>query len=397
MKPRRCASFALLTGLAAIASGWTTTAQADDVQLTPVVASVMSPPRWFQGDDGRVHLQYELELTNTVPLPVDVTSVEVLGDGRRVELVDGDALRAAMAPLGSETGTTVQLPGSSVAVVWLDLSFDSLRQLPERVRHRVTVDVGEGLPVGPTIVSTGGAARLAQRAPVVIGAPLAGGRWIAVGGAQGPHRRALQAVDGHLRLGQRFAVDFAALLDADGRSHVGPNGVNSSFFAYGQPALAVGDATVVSAVDRLPDQIPNHNEDVPLADAGGNEVILDLGDGTYVGYGHLEPGSVRVKAGQRVRRGDVLGLVGNSGNSTGPHLHLQVMNAASFLDAEGLPFVIDDFRLDGVVPTLDELLAADTDGTPMPVDAASAGARQREGIVGFDVVTFPDRAAKKRS
>jgi murein DD-endopeptidase MepM/ murein hydrolase activator NlpD len=365
MRLSRASSIAAIVGLVAIAMGWTTTAQADDVQLTPIVQSVMSPPRWYAGDDGRVHLQYELELTNTVPLPVDVVSVEVLGDGQRVELIDGTALLAAMAPLGSAQGETTQLPGSSVAVVWLDLSFDSKRQLPERLRHRLTVDVGEGLPVGPTIVSTGGAARVVRRAPVVIGPPLAGGRWIAVGGAEGPHRRALQAVDGHLRLGQRFAVDFAALLDAEGRSHVGPNDENSSFFAYGQPILA---------------------------EAGGNEVILDLGDGTFVAYGHFAPGSVQVKAAQRVRRGDVLGKLGNSGNSTGPHLHLQVMNAASFLDADGLPFVIDEFRLDGVVPTLDELLAADTDGTSMPIDNAGAGEQRKRGIVGFDVVTLPGRA-----
>ena len=54
----------------------------------------------------------------------------------------------------------------------------------------------------------------------------------------------------------------------------------------------------------------------------------------------LQPGSLRVKAGQRVRRGDVLGLLGNSGNSTGPHLHFQVMDGPSPLGAEGLPYVI---------------------------------------------------------
>lgn len=360
-----------------------------DVALTPVIQSVMSPPRWYPGDDGRFHLQYELMLTNTIPLPLDVTAVEVLGDGRSIEVLSGDALEAAMSPLGSETGTTTKLPASTVAIVWLDLSFDSRRQLPQQVSHRLTVDVGPGLPVGPTITDTGARAQVSQQQAVVIGAPLRGGRWVSAGGSAGPHRRALQAVNGHLRLAQRFAVDFAALLDDQGRSRRGDPDQSSSYFNYGQPVLAVGAGTVVSAVDGLPDQIPNQNVPIPLADAGGNEVILELDSGIYVGYGHLKPGSLRVEPGQRVRPGEVLGELGNSGNSTGPHLHLQLMTDPSFPDADGLPFVIDRFRLDGMVPSLDALLEADKAGTPMPIDTALAGDRHREGITGLDVVTFP--------
>lgn len=362
------------------------------VQLTPVVQQVLSPPRWYPADDGRVHLQYELQLTNTVSLPIRVASIEVFGDGRRVDVLSGHALEAAMSPLGSETGTSTELPASSVALVWVDLGFASARDVPARVGHRLTVDVGPGLPVGPTIVDTGATAKVSSDAPVVIGPPLRGGRWVAAGGAAGPHRRAIQSVDGHLRLSQRFAVDFAGLLDADGRTHDGPADVNASYHNYGQSVLAVGDGTIVAAVDGLPEQVPNQNGDVPLADAGGNEVILQLGAGKYVGYGHLEPGSLRVEVGQRVRRGDVIGVLGNSGNSTGPHLHLQVMTAASMLDADGLPFVIDGFRLDGSVPSLDALLAADSEGTPMPIDAAHAGKQRDRGIAGLDVLTFPGRA-----
>jgi murein DD-endopeptidase MepM/ murein hydrolase activator NlpD len=92
-----------------------------------------------------------------------------------------------------------------------------------------------------------------------------------------------------------------------------------------------------------------------------------------------------------VRPGEVLGELGNSGNSSGPHLHLQLMTDPSFLDADGLPFVIDGFRLDGVVPSLEAFLQADTAGTPMPIDAALAGDRHRQGITSIDVVTFQDR------
>ena len=70
----------------------------------------------------------------------------------------------------------------------------------------------------------------------------------------------------------------------------------------------------------------------------GNHVILDLGHGFYAAYAHMIPGSIRVKEGQRVKVGQVLGNLGNSGNSAEPHLHFQIMNAPNFVAAEGLPF-----------------------------------------------------------
>ena len=301
----------------------------------------------------------------------------------------GDELGAAMTPLGEETGSTTELPASTVAIVWVDLSFPTKGRIPEQISHQLTVDVGPGLPVGPTITDSGAPAEVSTQQAVVIEPPLLDGPWVAAGGAVGPHRRALQAINGHLRLSQRFAVDFATLLDDEGRSHTGDPDQNSSYFNYGQPVLAVGAGTMVDAVDGLPDQTPNHNTPIPLAEAGGNEVILRLDTGIYVGYGHFKPGSLRVEPGQHVRPGEVLGEIGNSGNSTGPHLHLQLMTDPSFPDADGLPFVIRDFRFDGSVPSLDALVEADLAGTPMPIDAAHAGDRRLQGITGLDVVTFP--------
>ena len=385
----------LLCAAVVAATAWASPAVANTrtpVELTPVTKAVASPPRWYDGNDGRVHLQYELMLTNTVPLPVNVTSVEVRGNGRVIESLSGDRLVAAMSPLGSETGASTTLPASSVGVVWVDLGFPSRRALPARVSHRLTVDVGEGLPVGPIITSTGGRAAVTPHQPVVIGPPLAGGRWVAIGGPAGPHRRALQAVDGRLWLSQRFALDFSALLDRDGRTHAGDPGQNSSYFNYGQPVLAVGAGTIVEAVDRYPDQVPNHHVSLPTEQQDGNHVILKLADGVYAGYAHLEPGSVRVRAGDHVRAGQVLGRLGNTGASTGPHLHFQVMDHPSIIAADGLPFEFSKFTFDGALPSLDGFLDADKTGTSVPIDPAGAGARHRQGEAGLGVLTFPGNA-----
>ena len=81
--------------------------------------------------------------------------------------------------------------------------------------------------------------------------------------------------------------------------------------------------------------------------ADGNFVVLDIGGGSYVLYAHMQPGSVTVKAGAKVKRGDVLGKVGNTGNTQAPHLHLHVMDGPSPLQSNGIPYVFDSFKLDG--------------------------------------------------
>ena len=69
-------------------------------------------------------------------------------------------------------------------------------------------------------------------------------------------------------------------------------------------------------------------------------MILDLGGGKFAFYAHIQPGTLRVKTGDRVTRGQVLGLVGNSGNSTEPHLHFHISDSPLPLESEGLPYAI---------------------------------------------------------
>jgi murein DD-endopeptidase MepM/ murein hydrolase activator NlpD len=132
-------------------------------------------------------------------------------------------------------------------------------------------------------------------------------------------------------------------------------GTNDS---YSGPVLAVADAIVVASRNDLPDQVPGKLPDgLPIDEADGNFAILDIGGGAYALYAHMQPGSVRVSAGDRVRRGDQIGTVGNSGNSQAPHLHLQMMNAPSGLAANGVPYVFDAFS----VTAVDEAGTADFD------------------------------------
>lgn len=136
----------------------------------------------------------------------------------------------------------------------------------------------------------------------------------------------------------------------DGALFSGDERDSRSYYSYGKDVLAVADGRVVTARDGLPDNVPGHNENfhpaVPITPdtVAGNTIVLDLRNGKFAHYMHLQPGSVRVKSGDRVRQGQVLARIGASGDARGPHLHFQVSTAANPLAGEGVPYVIKQYR-----------------------------------------------------
>ena len=99
-------------------------------------------------------------------------------------------------------------------------------------------------------------------------------------------------------------------------------------------------------------------------DFAGNNVVIRIGPGTYAAYVHLQPGSVRVKRGQRVRSGQVLGRLGNSGNTTAPHLHIGIQDGPDILTSNSLPLEIDHFRLQGTASPESQPTDVIVTGTP---------------------------------
>jgi murein DD-endopeptidase MepM/ murein hydrolase activator NlpD len=97
--------------------------------------------------------------------------------------------------------------------------------------------------------------------------------------------------------------------------------------------------------------------------------VLDLGGGRYALYAHLRAGSISVKPGQRVKRGLVMGRVGNSGNTLAPHLHFHVMDAPIPLAANGLPYAIDAFTVTGTTGGTAAFDKAEADGTPLAISS----------------------------
>lgn len=343
----------LLAVLAVLAA-----ARAADAQIAPpVVLDVPAPPLVAAGAGG-AFLVYELHVTNLATAPLALRRVEVLDDARGADApplaaLDGDALARALGRPGVSPAPPpaerARLGGGLRAVVFLWVPVDA-RTPPARLRHRLTVaPAADSAGAAPAVVE-GARVAVAGRAPV-IGPPLRGGRWLAANGPDSlsGHRRALIPIDGRPAIAQRFAIDWVLVGD-DGRTFVGDRERNESYHAEGQEAIAVADGIVAAVKDGIPENVPGITSravPITLETVGGNHVILDIGGGRHAFYAHLRPGSLRVRPGDRVRRGAVVGLVGNSGNSTEPHLHFHLMDGPSPLGGQGIPYVHESFAVVG--------------------------------------------------
>ncbi len=125
---------------------------------------------------------------------------------------------------------------------------------------------------------------------------------------------------------KRYAYDF--LIMKGEHTYSGDPKKNESYFAFGQEILAPASGKVVRVVNDIPD-----NEPVGKMDAtqrAGNYVAIDHGNGEISLLAHLKMNSVRVQAGDVVQQGDLIGLCGNSGNSSEPHLHFQVSTSSEY-------------------------------------------------------------------
>jgi hypothetical protein len=143
---------------------------------------------------------------------------------------------------------------------------------------------------------------------------------------------------------QRHAYDLAKW--ARGGTRRGQGTRNDEYLAFNRRVVAPAAGTVVEARDGVRDNRPQVELENPAAPAG-NHVLIALGGDRYVLLAHLRQGSVRVHAGQHVRAGQPLGRVGNSGNSSEPHLHVHAQDASTFGSGTGLPIAFGPLILDG--------------------------------------------------
>lgn len=312
----------------------------------PIEVAVPTPPTVFAGN-GASHLCYEIYLTNMTKEAWTLERIEADNDaGASVINLEGAALETALRHPGNPDLKGEPLsrlaPGERmIAFVWVDLTGPAPKQLRHVLAwHKDSGQKSSEMRGGVTPVVTG---------TREIQSPLRGHRWLAANGPSNAsaHRRALLVIDGVSHISQRYAIDWVQI-DEKGSTHHGDDKVNANYYCFGADALAIADATVAEVKDGIPENVPNAKPavEITLETVAGNHVNLDLGGGVYAMYAHLQPGSIKVKVGDHVSRGELLGLVGNTGNSSEPHLHFQLMNANSPLGSEGLPYTLP-FTLGG--------------------------------------------------
>jgi hypothetical protein len=350
-KPGVLAMLGILLGATLWARG-PAAARADDVALASSLQleSVMLVGAWASAGpfipmigDGTAHLAYEFYLTNYGKKAALIVSLRVRGIGGTAfaTTIEGDPLKSSFTPAAPQSRLVaydpVLAPGTS-GVLYVFLNFVG-RETPRQLENSIVVETdgdaknAQRIPLGEVAIVKTGAA--------LIGEPFTGDQWLAANGPSNRslHRRAVIVLNGKPRVPERYAIDWIKLGD-DGDSYSGDRYKNSSYHAYDVPILAVADGKIVTVKDGLAENVPHTKKlavAMTLVNVAGNHIIEDIGGGLYAGYAHFIPGSITVKAGERVHRGQVLGRLGNSGNSSEPHLHLQVCDGPSFLICEGVP------------------------------------------------------------
>jgi murein DD-endopeptidase len=302
------------------------------------------------GSNGKYYLAYEVHITNTNANPILLKKAEAFNPLNKSESfasMEGEMLRENTIQLGlarADESVLTLRPGCR-AIVLFTLEIAGRSGLPEKIHHLFQWSMGEEKN-NRLWNSEGGIIEISKRLPRIIGSPVKGKYWLALNTfdyAKYGHRGSINGSDSDCRAvnAQAFAIDFLKM-DENGKLGLGEK-TNEAWLCYGQEILSVEDGVVVRAVDGIPENQPGQRPELPEHHKPGNHVCIDIGDGHFVFYAHLKTGSVRIKEGDRVKKGDVIGLIGNSGRSDGPHLHFHIADSREY-NSQSLPFLFGAYE-----------------------------------------------------
>ncbi|WP_260684413.1 M23 family metallopeptidase [Rhodococcus sp. KBS0724] len=368
------------------------TSRAAAAVLTPLTAVTLAPPIPVTATDGKVHLAYELFMTNTLAQPLTLRSIEPVSKGVPLQSPITDGLLPWIRVFGASEPTMTLGPGQS-AVAWMDVVVPSTSEIPEAVEHRIAVQVATPIPplLPAEMTETVARTKVSPESAVVIDPPLSGQNWLDGNGCCGltAHRGAVSPLDGRLFAPERFAVDYVQLT-SDGKMFNGDRTSVDSYPYYGSDVLAVAEGKIVSMVNDLPEQTPGANPvGLTLDQYGGNHVVQDLGNGRFAFYAHLQTGSVPLQVGDNLSAGQVLGKLGNSGNTDAPHLHFHIMDGPDPLASNGLPFEIGSLELTQRIVNQDNLdSVTESGGTAQFATGVDTGRRSNQMPLTLDVMTY---------
>ena len=331
------------------------TQPAVDQQKTPETPAVKMTntvaPVPVASTDG-VNIAYELELKTPDGMALVPEKLEVIdmATGKTIYSPDVEVLKKTFQKASNPLPTAAEMMNGTLKVpvsrisIWFKVSADAV---PDKLVHRLTLNrSASGLP--PLNVTGGEVTVRKDLKPVVIGSPMRGAGWVAMETTEPTTHHFLMPVtiNGVTTVDQRFAQDWFYIDPVTGQVANGGVNVTQNYLGYGKELLAVADGTVVDIRDNMPDNGIYKVPPFSFATGPGNNVIIDIGNNKYACYVHTIPGSIRVKKGDTVKEGQVIALLGNSGQSDIPHLHFEVVTGKpAIIGSEGYPFVFRSFDL----------------------------------------------------
>ncbi|SCY08568.1 Peptidase family M23 [Nonlabens sp. Hel1_33_55] len=298
--------------------------------------------------DNASQLRYELNIANNYRIPFTLRKVEIY------DLQNNDTPIAEFGsvyidenfdrPGNDDIDDLKLLSGNEFGVLNLNLVFKPEKAIPEKIFHKLyferTKSSGETVthPMEVAVIS------IPETNKFTLGLPFnKKGKWLYEAES---HQGARFLTEGRVNYPQRFAIDWT-LIDDSGIFAKKDIKQNKNWETYGIELIAVADGKVVGIKDEIIENEPLSDEmavRITRETIGGNYVILDIGNGIYAFYGHLIPNSLRVKIGDTVHKGQIIGLLGNSGNSDAPHVHFHLESKSNtFFGGEGIPYHLDNF------------------------------------------------------
>lgn len=343
---------AIVMASLAIPAGYMSAEEVPPV-FTSLVAIPLVSPQPVPATDGRVHLVYELLVLNVSSSVMKLHRLEVLDGVSRVASLEGNDLESANPPFPDQTSLT--MGPFQWTRLFLDVTFAMNALLPHVLEHRfqITLAPAAGNPSVTSATVVSGHTTVDHAPPVEIGPPLEGERWVdAIGCCFPPsvHRTATLPINGKIYGAERFDIDFVQL-DSQNRLYTGPIDQLSSYAYEGAKVLAIADGTVIDLQNGQPEQKPGGGlpPGLTLTRGLGNFVVIGIGHGRFAFYAHLQPDSLKVKVGDKVHRGQIIGLLGNSGNSDAPHLHFGIHDGPGPYSSNSMPFVFSSFTTVGTI------------------------------------------------
>lgn len=296
-----------------------------------------------------VQLRYELSILNNYKIPFTLKKVEIYDlqkDNVPIAEFNSDYIDEHFdRPGNSDLDDLKLLSGNEFGVLNLNLIFKQEQSIPKKIFHKLYLERQKGNGEFATHPMEVAVIKIPEINKFTLGLPFKKkGKWLYE--AQS-HQGARFLTEGRVNYPQRFAIDWT-LIDDNGSFAKNDTKKNENWKTYGVELISVADGKVVGIKDRI-------IENEPLSEGmavritretiGGNYITIDIGNDLYAFYGHLIPNSLKVKIGDTVKKGQVIGLLGNSGNSDAPHLHFHIETKSNtYFGGEGMPYHIEEFR-----------------------------------------------------